>query len=54
MLQQDEPDDYVLATGETHRVRTFVEWAFADVGIALEWQGEGVDEKGYDANDRRR
>jgi len=47
MLQQDEPDDYVLATGETTSVRTFVEWAFEDVGIALEWRGEGVDEKGY-------
>ncbi len=47
MLQQDEPDDYVLATGETTPVRTFVEWAFEDVGIALEWKGHGVDEKGY-------
>ncbi|MDC9824089.1 GDP-mannose 4,6-dehydratase [Devosia sp. ZB163] len=48
MLQQDEPDDYVLATGETTAVRTFVEWAFADAGITLEWRGEGVEEKGYD------
>ncbi|WP_409574742.1 GDP-mannose 4,6-dehydratase [Sphingopyxis sp. PET50] len=47
MLQQDEPDDYVLATGETTPVRDFVEWAFEDVGIALEWKGEGVEEKGY-------
>jgi GDPmannose 4,6-dehydratase len=47
MLQQDEPDDYVLATGETTPVRTFVEWAFADVGIELRWEGEGEDEKGY-------
>ena len=47
MLQQDEADDYVLATGETTPVRTFVEWAFADVGITLRWEGEGVDEKGY-------
>ncbi|ONF96398.1 GDP-mannose 4,6-dehydratase [Sphingomonas jeddahensis] len=47
MLQQDTPDDYVLATGETTPVRTFVEWAFADVGITLRWDGEGVDEKGY-------
>jgi len=46
MMQQDEPDDYVLATGETTPVRTFVEWAFADVGIELDWSGEGVDEKG--------
>ena len=47
MLQQDEADDYVLATGETTPVRTFVEWSFADVGISLRWEGEGVDEKGY-------
>jgi GDPmannose 4,6-dehydratase len=47
MLQQDEPDDYVLATGETTPVRTFVQWAFEDVGIELRWEGEGVDEKGY-------
>lgn len=47
MLQQDDPDDYVLATGETTSVRTFVEWAFEHVGIALEWRGTGVDEKGY-------
>ena len=47
MMQQDEPDDYVLATGETTPVRDFVEWAFEDVGITLEWKGEGVDEKGY-------
>jgi GDPmannose 4,6-dehydratase len=46
MLQQDEPDDYVLATGETTPVRSFVEWAFEDVGIKLEWSGKGVDEKG--------
>lgn len=48
MLQQDAPDDYVLATGETTSVRSFVEWAFADLGIDLEWRGTGVDEKGYD------
>jgi GDPmannose 4,6-dehydratase len=47
MLQQEVPDDYVLATGETTYVRTFVDWAFEDVGINLEWRGEGVDEKGY-------
>jgi GDPmannose 4,6-dehydratase len=47
MLQQDEPDDYVLATGETTSVRNFVEWAFSDVGITLEWRGEGVEEKGW-------
>ncbi|MBB4153894.1 GDPmannose 4,6-dehydratase [Sphingomonas jinjuensis] len=53
MLQQDEPDDYVLATGETTPVRTFVEWAFADVGIALRWEGEGENEKGYCAETGR-
>lgn len=47
MMQQDEADDYVLATGETTPVRTFVEWAFADVGITLHWEGNGVEEKGY-------
>ncbi|MBY8820799.1 GDP-mannose 4,6-dehydratase [Sphingomonas colocasiae] len=47
MLQQDQPDDYVLATGEATSVRTFVEWAFDDVGITLEWRGTGADEKGY-------
>lgn len=46
MLQQDEPDDYVLATGETTRVRTFVEWAFEDAGFQLDWKGEGAEEKG--------
>lgn len=46
MLQQDKPDDYVLATGETTTVRQFVEWAFADIGLALEWQGAGVNERG--------
>lgn len=47
MLQQDEPDDYVLATGETTEVRSFVEWAFEDAGISLEWSGDGIDEKGH-------
>jgi GDPmannose 4,6-dehydratase len=48
MLQQKEPDDYVVATGETHSVREFAEAAFARVGIDIEWQGEGVEEKGLD------
>ena len=48
ILQQDKPTDYVLATNETHTVREFVERAFAEVGIELEFKGEGVDEKGYD------
>ena len=52
MLQQPTPDDYVLATGETHSVREFVERAFAEVDIALTWKGSGVDEKGMDKNGR--
>jgi GDPmannose 4,6-dehydratase len=47
MLQQDEPDDFVIATGETHTVREFVEKSFACVGITLAWRGTGVDEIGY-------
>jgi len=48
ILQQDKPGDYVLATNETHTVREFVELAFAEVGVEIEWVGEGVDEKGID------
>jgi GDPmannose 4,6-dehydratase len=47
MLQQDTPEDFVLATGETYSVRQFIEWGFAEVGIEIEWKGAGVDEKGY-------
>jgi GDPmannose 4,6-dehydratase len=46
MLQQDAPDDYVLATGETTSVRQFVEWAFEEVGITLEWSGSDAEERG--------
>jgi GDPmannose 4,6-dehydratase len=46
MLQQDEPDDYVVATNEMHTVREFIEKSFAHAGIAVEWEGEGVDEVG--------
>ncbi|MER8428159.1 GDP-mannose 4,6-dehydratase [Mesorhizobium sp. M1405] len=53
MIQQDQPDDYVLATGKTTPVRQFVEWVFEDVGVELEWRGEGVDEKGYDVETGR-
>jgi len=49
VLQQDVPDDYVLATGETHAVREFVELSFAEVGRTIKWKGAGVDEKGVDA-----
>lgn len=48
MLQQDKPQDYVLAMNETHTVREFVELAFAELGYEIEWQGSGVDEKGID------
>lgn len=48
MLQQDEPRDYVLATGEFHTVREFIETAFQCVGITIRWSGEGVDEEGCD------
>ena len=46
MLQQDKPDDYVIATNETRTVREFVETAFRHVGIEVQWQGSGVDEIG--------
>ena len=48
ILQQPEPDDFVIATGEYHSVREFCTLAFREVGIDLEWQGEGIDEKGVD------
>ncbi|HAQ72216.1 GDP-mannose 4,6-dehydratase [Salibacteraceae bacterium] len=47
MLQQDTPDDYVLATGTTIPVRDFVQMSFAEIGVELEWKGEGVEEKGF-------
>ncbi|MDO5631720.1 MAG: GDP-mannose 4,6-dehydratase [Paracoccus sp. (in: a-proteobacteria)] len=50
MLQQDQPGDYVLATGECHSVRDFCRLAFAQVGISLDWRGQGVDETGHDAD----
>jgi GDPmannose 4,6-dehydratase len=46
MLQQDQPDDFVIATGEQHSVRDFVDAAAKDLGIAIQWEGEGVNEKG--------
>ena len=56
MLQQDEPDDYVLATGETHTVREMVETSFAFVGTTIKWKGPRgtVDEVGVDADDESR
>jgi GDPmannose 4,6-dehydratase len=53
MLQQEQPDDYVLATGKTHSVRKFTELAFAHAGIDIVWQGEGVDEIGTDSRNGR-
>lgn len=47
ILQQEKPQDYVIATNETHTVREFVELSFKEVGIDIEWKGEGVNEKGY-------
>ena len=49
ILQQDKPDDYVLATGETHSVREFAERAFGHIGRKIAWRGAGADEKGVDA-----
>jgi len=46
IVQQDAPDDYVIATGEAHSVREFVDLAFSEVGIAIDWRGSGIDEKG--------
>jgi GDPmannose 4,6-dehydratase len=49
VLQQDRPDDYVLATGEAHSVRDFVELAFEEIDMPIHWQGKGIDEVGLDA-----
>ena len=48
MLQESEPDDYVIATGESHSVQEFVEKAFKYIGVDIGWQGKGLDEKGVD------
>ena len=50
VLQHDEPDDFVIATGEMHSVRELVETAFAEVGVGIEWSGSGTDEVGRDAS----
>jgi GDPmannose 4,6-dehydratase len=49
MLQQDQPEDYVIATGEQHSVRDFITLAAREVDISLRWEGHGIEEKGYDA-----
>jgi GDPmannose 4,6-dehydratase len=51
MLQQERPGDYVVATGETHRVREFVELAFGEAGISIDWDGEGLNETGRNRAD---
>lgn len=53
MLQQSEPDDFVIATGETHTVRDFCTLAFARAGIQIEWRGSGLDEEGFEAQSGR-
>jgi GDPmannose 4,6-dehydratase len=53
MLQQPEPEDFVIATGEDHSVREFVELAFKEVGLAIKWRGQGVDEVGYEEDTDR-
>lgn len=49
MLQQDEPEDFVLATGQTNKVRLFVELAFKEIGIKINWEGKGLQERGVDS-----
>lgn len=49
MLQQDKPDDYVLAMGQTTTVRDFINKSFLKIGIEIRWEGEGINEKGYDS-----
>jgi GDPmannose 4,6-dehydratase len=53
IVQQEQPDDYVLATGEKHSVREFVEMAFQHIGTSIKWQGSGISEKGFDAGSGR-
>jgi GDPmannose 4,6-dehydratase len=48
MLQQEQPEDFVIATGQTTKVRDFVQQAFCEIGVEIKWQGSGVDEKGLD------
>ena len=52
MLQQERPADYVIATGQQHSVRDFVTAAAREIGIAIQWRGQGLDEKGYDSSGR--
>ena len=50
IMQQDDPDDYVIATGVQHSVREFVEWSFRHAGIDIRWEGSGLNEKGFDSS----
>jgi GDPmannose 4,6-dehydratase len=52
MLQQEEPEDFVIATGEQHSVREFVEAVADEMGVAIEWRGRGADEAGFDSEGR--
>jgi GDPmannose 4,6-dehydratase len=52
ILQQDQPEDFVIATGEQHSVREFVELSATELGMSVRWQGRGAEEKGYDAGGR--
>jgi len=54
MMQQEAPDDYVVATGETNTVRCFIEHAFSNIGIAIAWRGKETAEEGYDKTDPQR
>ena len=54
MLQQEEPKDLVMATGESHTVREFVDLAFSNLNMQLEWEGEGINEKGANKNGKIR
>lgn len=53
ILQQEKPDDYIISTGEMHTVREFVEEAFQCIGVQINWEGQGVEEIGYDAKTRK-
>ena len=53
IMQQEKPEDFVIATGEQYSVKQFCELAFKEVGIELEWQGYGIEEKGIDKKTRR-
>jgi len=53
MLQQEKPDDYVIATGETHSIREFCELAFKEAGIEIAWKGKGIDEVGIDSKTKK-